>query len=163
LKEALLEELRSILHKTKIPAIYVTHDQEEAFTIADRVLLLHNGEIVRDGTPEDVWENPKTAWAARFLGVGNVIEGVAISPNRVKTECGIFQVGCKRKKGEKVSLLMRESEDGTGEEVKLKVEDVLFKREQFEVKGRGGIAVHMKEKPKVGRIIRVRVKVECLL
>ncbi len=43
LKEDLLNELRAILHRTNIPAIYVTHDQEEAFAIADRILLLHEG------------------------------------------------------------------------------------------------------------------------
>src|SRR5574341_866624 len=55
LKEDLLDELRTILHRTRIPAIYVTHDQEEAFAIADRVLLLHEGRIVRQGHPAEVW------------------------------------------------------------------------------------------------------------
>ena len=58
LREDLLNELRSILHHTNIPAIYVTHDQEEAFAIADRVLILHDGEIVREGTPAEVWADP---------------------------------------------------------------------------------------------------------
>ncbi len=79
LKEDLLNQIRTILRKTKIPAIYVTHDQDEAFTIADRILLLHDGEIIRDGTPDEVWKNPNSAYAARMLGVGNVIEGVVIS------------------------------------------------------------------------------------
>jgi ABC-type Fe3+/spermidine/putrescine transport system ATPase subunit len=75
LREDLLNELRSILHQTKIPAIYVTHDQEEAFTIADRVLILHGGAIVREGTPAEVWTNPESAFVARFLGLGNVFPG----------------------------------------------------------------------------------------
>ena len=75
LKEDLLNQIRAILHKTKIPAIYVTHDQDEAFTIADRILLLQDGEIIRDGTPDEVWKIPNSACAARMLGVGNVIEG----------------------------------------------------------------------------------------
>ena len=75
LKEDLLNQIRIILRKTKIPAIYVTHDQDEAFTIADRILFLHDGEIIRDGTPDEVWTNPKSAWAARMLGMGNIIEG----------------------------------------------------------------------------------------
>ena len=75
LKEELLQELRSILHYTNIPAIYVTHDQEEAFAIADRILLLHAGVILRDGTPAEVWNDPRSAWAARVLKVGNVVEG----------------------------------------------------------------------------------------
>ncbi|MBC7877157.1 MAG: ABC transporter ATP-binding protein [Anaerolineales bacterium] len=163
LKEDLLHELRSILHKTKIPAIYVTHDQDEAFTIADRILLLHNGEIIRDGTPDEVWKNPDSVYAARMLGLGNVIDGVVISANKAKTEVGILSLNCKHRhaKGEPVSLLLKQSDDGI-DEIKLKVEDVLFKRDQFEIKARSGLVIHMKDAPKIGQIIRVRVKVECL-
>ncbi|MBI5944006.1 MAG: ABC transporter ATP-binding protein [Chloroflexi bacterium] len=173
LKEDLLNQIRAILHKTKIPAIYVTHDQDEAFTIADRILFLHDGEIIRDGTPDEVWTNPKSAWAARMLGMGNVIEGEIIRMNasregrtlrvNVKTGVGIFTLDCKHKhpKGEKISLLLKQSEDGI-DEIKLKVEDVLFKQDQFQVKLRGGLVIHMKDAPKIGQIIRVRVQVECL-
>jgi len=163
LKEDLINQLRAILHKTKIPAIYVTHDQDEAFTIADRILFLHDGEIIRDGTPDEVWTNPKSAWVARMLGMGNVIEGVVISANKVKTEVGIFTLNCKHKfqKGKKISLLLKQSEDGM-DEIKLKVEDVLFDREQFQVKTRNGIVVHMKDAPRIGQIIKIKVQVECL-
>jgi len=163
LKEDLLNQLRSILHKTKIPAIYVTHDQDEAFTIADRILFLHDGEIIRDGTPDEVWTNPNSASAARMLGMGNVIEGMVISANKVKTEVSIFTLNCKHKhsKGESISLLLKQSEDG-GDEIKLKVEDVLFNRDQFEVKTRSRLVIHMKDAPKIGQIIRVKVQVQCL-
>jgi spermidine/putrescine transport system ATP-binding protein len=163
LKEDLLNQIRAILHKTKIPAIYVTHDQDEAFTIADRILFLHDGEIIRDGTPDEVWTNPKSAWAARMLGMGNVIEGVVTSANKVKTEVGIFTLNCKHKysKGERISLLLKQSEQGM-DEIKLKVDDVLFKQDQFQVKLRGGLVIHLKDAPKVGQIIRVKVQVECL-
>src|SRR5512144_505172 len=66
LREDLLKELRTILRQTNIPAIYVTHDQEEAFALADRVLILHDGFILREGTPADVWANPETAFVAKF-------------------------------------------------------------------------------------------------
>lgn len=163
LKEDLLNQLRAILHKTKIPAIYVTHDQDEAFTIADRILFLHDGEIIRDGTPDEVWTKPNSAWAARMLGMGNVIEGVVTSPNKVKTEVGIFTLNCRHKhsRGEKISLLLKQSEEGV-DEIKLKVEDVLFNRDQFQVKTKNGLVIHMKDAPKIGQIIRVKVQVECL-
>jgi len=163
LKEDLLNQIRIILHKTKIPAIYVTHDQDEAFTIADRILFLHDGEIIRDGTPDEVWNSPNSVHAARMLGMGNVIEGVLASVNKVKTEVGIFTLNCKHKysMGESISLLLKQSEDGD-DEIQLKVEDVLFDRDQFQVKTGSGLIIHMKEAPKIGEIIRVRVKVECL-
>jgi ABC-type Fe3+/spermidine/putrescine transport system ATPase subunit len=163
LKEDLLNQIRAILHKTKIPAIYVTHDQDEAFTIADRILFLHDGEIIRDGTPDEVWTNPNSAWAARMLGMGNVIEGVVALANKAKTEVGIFTLNCEHKhpKGENISLLLKQSEEGV-DEIKLKVEDVLFKQDQFQVKLRGGLVIHMKDAPKIGQIIRVKVQVQCL-
>jgi ABC-type Fe3+/spermidine/putrescine transport system ATPase subunit len=163
LKEGLLKELRTILQKAKIPAIYVTHDQNEAFTVADRILLLHDGKIVREGKPADVWSNPGSAWAARFLDVGNVMEGIVTSLNRVKTKYGIFTLNCRHKhsKGQLVPLLMNKSDKGINE-IKLKVDDVLFKQDRFQVQLRGGIVIHMREAPKIGEIIRVRVKVECL-
>jgi spermidine/putrescine transport system ATP-binding protein len=163
LKEGLLNELRAVLHKTKIPAIYVTHDQEEAFAVADRILLLHNGRIVRHGTPEEIWSAPGSAWAARFLGAGNIVDGMVVFANKVSTEFGVFDLNCKHKhrKGEKISLLLKQVSAG-GREIKLKVKDALFTREQFQVHARGGLVVHMKERPKVGAIVRVRVQIECL-
>ncbi len=88
LRESLLNELRSILSQTKIPAIYVTHDQEEAFTIADRVLILHDGKIIRQGTPAEVWANPEFAFVAMFLGLGNIFRGKV----RGKTKEGMWKV-----------------------------------------------------------------------
>ncbi len=163
LKEDLLNQIRAILHKTKIPAIYVTHDQDEAFTIADRILFLHDGEIIRDGTPDEVWNSPNSVHAARMLGMGNVIEGVFASVNKVKTEVGIFILNCKHKHsmGESISLLLKQSEDGD-DEIQLKVEDVLFDRDQFQVKTGSGLVIHMKNAPKIGEMIKVKLKVECL-
>lgn len=163
LKEDLLNELREILYKTKMPAIYVTHDQEEAFAIADRILLLHDGEIIRQGTPEEIWNDPGSVWTARFFSIGNVIEGTVISSNKLKTEFGSLELKCKHKhrSGQKIPLLIKQTSGASGQEIKLKAEDVLFKREQFQVKSRGA-AFYVKERPKVGQIIHVRVKVECL-
>lgn len=176
LKEDLLNEIRSILHKTKIPAIYVTHDQEEAFTIADRILVLHDGTIIRDGTPSEIWKDPQSAFVAKLLGIGNVIDGEVVSENKVKTMFGTFTLDCAKRVGEKIQLLIQQppSPSGRGargsapkgyegvQEIKLTVEDVLFKQDQFQVKARGGITIHMKDAPKVGDVITVQVQVKCL-
>ncbi len=171
LKEDLLNELRGILHKTKIPAVYVTHDQEEAFAIADRILVLHDGIIIRDAAPQEIWLDPKYAAVAKLLGIGNIIDAEVISGNKVKTKFGIVCLICEHKHaaGEKVSVLVNAKDDG-GDEIQLTVEDVLFKRDQFEVKGRGaalseskgGLVIHMKDAPRVGQVITVKVQVKCL-
>jgi spermidine/putrescine transport system ATP-binding protein len=162
LKEDLLNELRDILHETKIPAIYVTHDQEEAFAIADRILLLHEGEIIRAGTPQEIWNDPGSSWAAKFFGIGNIIEGVVTASHKIKTEFGVLDPKCRHDHSitEKIPLLIRQTSTG-GQEIKVRVEDVLFKREQFQVKSRGAL-FYVKERPKPGQVIHVRVKVECL-
>ena len=170
LREGLLNELRSILQKTKVPAIYVTHDQEEAFAIADRVLILHSGKIIRAGTPAEVWANPQSAYVAEFLGLGNVIEGVVKGRRKdrkwkVESGGGEFVVECKHKhsKGEKVSLLARPFEVKSEANVlKGIVADVVFQRDKYKGALDGGLYGYVKDAMKVGEQIAVRIKVECL-
>ena len=75
LREQLTGELRNLLHHTGIPAIYVTHDQEEAFTIADRLILLSEGCVAQVGSPDEIYNNPDSRWVATFLGMKNFLEG----------------------------------------------------------------------------------------
>jgi len=166
LREDLLNELRSILHQTNIPAIYVTHDQEEAFTIADRVLILHNGEIIRAGTPADVWANPASAIVARFLGLGNVVEGtIGSESGEVETALGRFSVHCKNghQKGDKVHLLVRPlSAEREPNSIRGTVMDVNFQQERFKVTLDNGLFVYLSTAPRLGEQIEAHVKVECL-
>lgn len=177
LREDLLNELRSILHQTDIPAIYVTHDQEEAFTIADRVLILHNGEIIRTGAPVEVWARPESAFVAQFLGLGNVIDGEVSEKRRddewiVESGVGVFVVKCahKHQKGDKVHLLARpllaENERFSpalnANVLGGVVSDVIFQQERFKVVFDNGLYVYLSKAPKVGEKISVPVKVECL-
>jgi len=164
LKENLLVELRAILHRTGIPAIYVTHDQEEAFAIADRVLLLHAGRIIREGTPSEVWERPASAWTATFLGLGNVIRGVHLKGRKVETEFGIFSVGCghKHRVGSQVHLLARPFRVEAGNVLRGRAADVVFERDHFKVTLENGLYFHLRAAPKIGGEIEVKVKLECL-
>lgn len=170
LREDLLEELRNILKRTEIPAIYVTHDQEEAFTIADRVLILHDGKVVQEGVPSVVWAHPVSGWVANFLGLGNVVDGICKSrgknPNNwnVSTTFGLLVVKCshKHKVGEKVSLLARPTQTGRGTVIRGRVADVLFQHDQYKVILDGGLFVYFQEAPKIGQMVAVKVVVECL-
>jgi thiamine transport system ATP-binding protein len=72
LRERLPEELRGIFTELGLTVMYVTHDQGEALSVADRVVLLDDGRVVAMGTPEELWTRPPTAWAARFLGFRNI-------------------------------------------------------------------------------------------
>ena len=170
LREDLLNELRSILHHTNIPAIYVTHDQEEAFAIADRLLILHNAQIVSEGAPADVWAEPGSAFVAGFIGLGTIIEGEVRRKKdsgtwEVESMLGVFSVGCQHEhqRGDRVHLLARPlpaaSEPNIIQGI---VTDVIFQQERFKVTFDHGFYVYMQEAPNVGERIEVRVKVECL-
>ncbi len=89
LREQLMNDLRGILKRVGVTALYVTHDQEEAFAIADRVAIMRarlemgeGGRVEQIGTPQEVYRQPVSAYVARFLGFRNLIEGqvAAIAP-----------------------------------------------------------------------------------
>jgi thiamine transport system ATP-binding protein len=77
LRERLAAELREILTAAGATAILVTHDQEEAFAVADQMAVMRAGRIVQRGSLEDVWTHPADGWTARFLGYARVLEGDA--------------------------------------------------------------------------------------
>lgn len=112
LREQLSRELRRILRDSKVPAIYVTHDQEEAFSIADRLLLLHDGKILQSGKPHEIYQHPKNVWVAKFFGLGNLVEGKVTerSPLIVETPLGRIKANCDGETpqiGDEASLLFR--------------------------------------------------------
>ena len=92
MRERLMDELPRILRQARATAITVTHDQEEAFAIADRVVLMRAGRVVQVGGPEEVYQRPATAWAAHFLGLTNLLGAYVVRPGLVETEIGSFQV-----------------------------------------------------------------------
>lgn len=75
LREELGAQLREILHGSGTTTLMVTHDQEEAFAVADRMALLREGRLVQEGTLSEVWSAPADPWAAMFLGYACVLEG----------------------------------------------------------------------------------------
>ena len=87
LREQLLHELRQILTDLEQTVIYVTHDQDEAFAIADRVVIMNTGKLIQIGRPRDIYAHPASTFVARFLGLTNILETSVVSVdtnNRVK-------------------------------------------------------------------------------
>jgi thiamine transport system ATP-binding protein len=72
-RQRLLTEIRSILDRAALPALYVTHDHDEAFAVANRVAIMRAGRVVQLGEPARVWTAPVDAWTATFLGFGPVV------------------------------------------------------------------------------------------
>lgn len=109
LRSELIKELRRQLHESQKPVIYVTHDQEEAFALADRLLLLHKGLLVQQGAPEEVFRQPANAWVASFLGLGNLISGTVNQEGKLQNDisCLKLPLGSTASPGEHKSLLLR--------------------------------------------------------
>ena len=78
LREALRDELAVLLRKFHITAIFVTHDQDEAMAIADRVAVMSQGRVVQSGTPEELYRNPKSAFVAGFVGNAMRLDGKSV-------------------------------------------------------------------------------------
>ncbi len=92
LRERLLEELPLILRRVGVTAITVTHDQEEAFALADRVILLNAGQVVQTGSPERLYDRPHTVWVARFLGLENLFPARVCHSPWIEITLGVLQV-----------------------------------------------------------------------
>jgi ABC-type Fe3+/spermidine/putrescine transport system ATPase subunit len=88
LRQQMQIELKQIQREVGITTVFVTHDQEEALTLSDRIAIFDEGKVVQAGSPHEVYERPATAFAANFLGDANFFEGKVLSPGRVAAEGG---------------------------------------------------------------------------
>ncbi len=110
LRERLMVELRAILKEVGVTALYVTHDQQEAFAVADRIAVMHRGEFVQIGTPEAVYARPATPFVARFLGLNNLVPARVPSehPRQALTPLGTFRLPESAHPGEGLLLIRPE-------------------------------------------------------
>jgi thiamine transport system ATP-binding protein len=83
LRDRLLEDLAKLFDELRVTAVYVTHDQAEAFALGDRVAVMREGRVVQTGTPDELWSHPVDEDVARFLGLGNVRDGEIVRPEAV--------------------------------------------------------------------------------
>ena len=83
------DELARVLRSLDVTVVLVTHDREEAFSLADRIALMRNGTVVQEGTAEELYLAPTTRWAAEFVGAGNFLPG-RLANGVVETPVGLF-------------------------------------------------------------------------
>jgi spermidine/putrescine transport system ATP-binding protein len=89
LRKQMQLELKRIQHEVGITFIHVTHDQEEAMTMADQIVVMNHGRIEQIGSPEELYEHPGTAFVAGFLGVSNLLSGTIAGSERVALDGGV--------------------------------------------------------------------------
>ena len=88
LRKKLQVELRELQRKTDTTFILVTHDQDEAIAVSDRILVMYKGQIIQDGSPEDIYEHPVNRFVATFIGEANILECERVSEKLAKTNFG---------------------------------------------------------------------------
>jgi iron(III) transport system ATP-binding protein len=106
LRAQMRDEVQGVLRATRTTAIFVTHDQEEAFTIADEVGVLSQGRLEQLGPPETIYHHPATPFVAEFVGAADFLPGL-VTPAGIVTEIGVFDNVERRPPGEKVRVMIR--------------------------------------------------------
>ena len=106
LRRAMQIELKHLQKKLGITFIYITHDQEEAINMSDRIAVMRDGRIEQIGTPDEIYNHPKTSYVATFVGNANILHGVAES---IQGENAIVKIG-----NDKVIVKLETSQQNTG-------------------------------------------------
>ena len=178
MKDELSKELRTLLHQLRIPSIYVTHDQQEAFNIADRLAILYEGLIHQQGSAREILAFPRSLWLAGFLGLDNQLQGAVqkTSPSQVMTSHGLFH--CQKSdlplvKGQKVVLVLKPDHskpikgDINHNVVTGRVTDVTFQSDGFHIQVATGenqfISFFSRQQQKIGAIIKIHYPVDSVL
>lgn len=138
LRKEMQMELKKIQKEVGITFIYVTHDQEEALTMSDKIVVLNEGDIQQIGTPTDIYNEPENEFVAKFIGESNILEGIMIDDYRVQFDQVEFEcVDYGFKDNENVDIVIR-PEDIDIVEVEMGklqgiVKSVLFKGVHWEI------------------------------
>ena len=140
-------ELKRLQKQVALTFIYITHDQEEALNMSDRIAVMHEGRFEQVGTPAEVYDRPRTSFVARFVGTANIVKG-QVAENRegvltVRAAGGQVPAlccGCGKKAGDNVTLAVRS--------------------EHVEFCTEGGIPATVKEKTFAGGMLRIALALE---
>src|SRR5438132_9045969 len=117
----LRREIRGLLRQVKVPSVFITHDQEEALELGDRIAVLNNGHLEQVGTPDEVYNHPATEFVATFLGAANLLLGVV---TRGVVEIGTARVPAieetkKFRDGQSVKVVFRPEDAALSKDAKL--------------------------------------------
>ncbi len=138
LRKEMQRELKRIQQEVGITFIYVTHDQEEALTMSDKIVVMNAGAIEQIGTPLEIYNEPANAYVARFIGESNIVDGVMKADYRVRFDDKVFEcVDFGFRPDEPVDVLIRPEDltvvkprDGV---MRGEVKNVVFKGVHYEL------------------------------
>lgn len=148
LRKQMQMELKHLQKKLGITFIFVTHDQEEAMTMSDRICVMNNGQIEQIGTPEEIYENPKTRFVAEFIGETNIFQGMI--EKIVDTNAFV-----KLSDGQIISLKKENMKVGETVYFAIRPENIKLKSSQDDESSH--IKVKFKERTYIGSILKTSV------
>lgn len=128
LKERLMFELPQILRQLEQTVLYVTHDQEEAFSLADRVAVMSEGRLVQVGAPEKIYASPASPFVAQFLGLNNLLEADPLPEESHQVQTAIGRIPVPSPVDEPVTLLIRPESASLAGESGFSLEGQLIER-----------------------------------
>jgi ABC-type Fe3+/spermidine/putrescine transport system ATPase subunit len=144
----LRREIRALLRKVNVPAIFITHDQEEALELGDRVAVINVGHIEQIGTPYEIYSHPATEYVASFLGAANIMQALVGK--------GYLEIGSSR-----IPIEQQEFPEGECVKIVFRPEDVSLSRGDFQQSGQSRISAAIVEEISfVGAYERVRLRLE---
>ncbi|MBQ6376694.1 MAG: polyamine ABC transporter ATP-binding protein [Lachnospiraceae bacterium] len=157
-------ELKEMHDRLGITFIYVTHDQEEALTMSDTIVVMSEGRIQQIGKPEDIYNEPKNAFVADFIGDSNLFNGIMTGPLLARFCGGDFQCVDDVEKGTHITAVVRPEDviitppsEGT---IRGKVSSVIFKGIHYEItveSGKNEMVIQSVKAPAVGETVGMRV------
>ena len=165
LRQNMQYELKEMQRALGITFIFVTHDQEEAMTMSDRVVVMQDGIIQQLGTPEDIYNEPVNPFVANFIGETNIVRGTYLEENLIEFLGVEFPIqGYKFENGEKVDVVIRPEDWDVVplDQAKLvgTVTSRIFKGVHYEICAMFGekeIVIHAYETPNIGDKIGLKV------
>ncbi len=160
-------ELKEIHKKIGITFIYVTHDQEEALTLSDKIVIMKDGVIQQVGEPTDIYNEPKNAFVADFIGDSNIFSGTVVGDKKVKFIGYTFDCVDEFKKNEKVDVVVRPEDvtlldEGKGQ-VDGKIISSIFKGVHYEMVmkvGKTEVVIQSTTERKVGEKVSLVINPE---
>lgn len=146
----LRREIRALLRKVKVPSIFITHDQEEALELGDRVAVINQGHIEQIGTPFEIYTQPATEYVATFLGAANILEGIVRE--------GFIETGSAKLTAQLDKSVFR---PGSSVKIVFRPEDVSVNRVDLFKPGHSKLATaRIEEISFVGAYERIRLRLE---
>ena len=158
-------ELKNMHDKLGITFIYVTHDQEEALTMSDKIVVMNEGKIQQIGTPEDIYNEPRNAFVADFIGESNIFNGMMTGKLRARFCGGEFECVDDYEEGTHITAVVRpEDVELTDPELGViqgVVDSVIFKGIHYEItilSGKNEIVCQSVNSAKAGDRVGIRVQ-----